>query len=40
MTLNYYVIVERYSFMNGVVDGSNPAAKNLLFTRQNKEVGR
>jgi hypothetical protein len=27
MALNYRVIVERYSFSNGVVGGSNPTVK-------------
>jgi hypothetical protein len=31
MTLNYWVILERYTLFNGVVGGSFPAVKSLLY---------
>ena len=36
MILNYWVIVERYPFPNGVVGGSIPALKSSLYLTINK----
>ena len=38
MTLNYQVIVERYSFPNGVVDGSIPIVKSSLYLTEEKSA--
>ena len=41
MTLNYWVIVERYPFLNEVVGGSIPAMKaSLYLTEKTSQVGR
>ena len=39
MSLNYQLIVERYSFFNGVVGGLNPTAKSSLYLTGEKLVG-
>jgi hypothetical protein len=41
MTLNYRVILERYTFSYGVVGGSIPAVKSSLYlTEKTSSVGR
>jgi hypothetical protein len=42
MILNYRVIVERYPFLNGVVNGSIPVMKffSLLDEKKTNKVGR
>ena len=37
MTLNYWVVVERYSFPNGVVAGSIPDVKSSLYLTKNQK---
>jgi hypothetical protein len=37
MTLNYRVIVERYHFPNGVVDGLIPIVKSSLYLTPKKK---
>ena len=36
MTLNYWVIVERYPFLNEVVGGLIPVVKSSLYLTKNK----
>jgi hypothetical protein len=36
MTLNYWMIVERYPFSNGMVGGSIHAAKSSLYLMEKK----
>ena len=37
MTLNYRMIMERYPFPNGVVDGSIPFVKSSLYLTRGKK---
>ena len=40
MILNYWVIVERYPFLNEVVGGSIPAVKSSIYLLEKKKLAR